>query len=435
MAVKSKPTKVNDVSLVKVGQQISSGKRRTIQKIYGKADNLLGNVNSEIVIEELFRQSALIRNVVTAPADDALAKGRAWTAGADSDQDEIDEIVAHQTKLGMMEVVREAYIQGRKTGGGVILIGTDDADSSLPLDPESIDKDGITSLTLLDRFDFNKIDFDTAPLSPTHNQPTAFHLHVNITGGARDNKPIHPSRLVVFRCETRKMPRGNESQEYYWGDGAIRSALDSIQSLEKHYASVELLVDEVKTATIFVDGLLKNGITKAERQAIMEASQQVIENRGILGLNVLDGAMRYETNQYNFAGIDDVTKQFMQRVAADAKIPMVRLFSGYEVGLGSTGEGSRVQYHERLQTDQASYITPPLRLLDYAIVRSALGRNAKPYVPVWNPLAETTAEQKTINFIKGAEGILKLLTAGIIDDNQGKALGEQLLANSGIGEV
>ena len=269
-----------------------------------------------------------------------------------------------------------------------------------------------------------------------HGKPTMFHMNfVNTSNGTSVQPKIHPSRIVAFRSNVKPTPIGVVTQEEFWGSGAVRAVIIAIKALEAQYASSEALMNMVRTARLFIPQLQSTKLTPEERQALIDSGNQIIESSNNLGLTILDASMKYETSEYPFTGVDALTEQFQKRVAALAQIPRVRLFSDYEGGLGSTGAGSRIQYHERLRTDRESYIAPPLRLLDYIIVRSALGKDAKPYVPVWNPLQEATPIEKSQILANTLNALASIRdTAGVEDDKIANAI-NQVLANSGFGET
>ena len=82
----------------------------------------------------MYRTSAIARNVVDMPAEDATREWREWQA----DAEQITAIEAEEKRLGLQGKTMQNLKRARLFGGAAIYIGTRDLDASKPLDPARI---------------------------------------------------------------------------------------------------------------------------------------------------------------------------------------------------------------------------------------------------------------------------------------------------------
>ncbi len=406
--------------------------------IYNQIDNgnknPIGKGTGEKEFEELYRNNAYAKQIVSVPVEDALAKGWTWQ-GEDVKQEEIDKIRAYERlpAIDLNTKLEEALICARIFGGSAILIDTEDDDLSLPLDPETITEGGVKSLKVMSRFQFGKVDIEKELDSPEHGNAILFHLSI-ARGGKKGQSKIHPSRLVVFHGDKIPVPRGIRTDQEFWGDGILRSRMVGVIALEQAYTSQEALLMEAKSPTLAFPKLSVKMSTPEGRDQIFEEALAFNNVRGSTGLNIIDTEMKFDNNAYNFSGIKDIIDGFKSRVAGEADIPEARLFGERDTGLNSTGQGSLKNYYDRIKSDQENKIMPPMSILIIALVRSALGKTKKTIKPVWNPLMIPTAKERAEIFSIYATQLNQLNKDEIIDETETGEYIKRLLNNALIGD-
>ena len=138
-------------------------------------------------LSNMYRSAWLPKKIVDIPALDACRKWRNWQAKSA----DITKIEAEEKRLGLKAKVLEAWTRGRLYGGAGLYIGTNDADPSKPLNPQTVKAGGVRYLTVLSRRVLNPKELETDPLSEFYNLPRAYDV-----SGSGGNQQIHPSRIV-----------------------------------------------------------------------------------------------------------------------------------------------------------------------------------------------------------------------------------------------
>jgi len=141
----------------------------------------------------MYRTSAIARNVVDLPAEDATREWREWQA----DAVQITAIEAEEKRLGLQGKTMQNLKRARLFGGAAIYIGTRDLDASKPLDPARIGKGGLQYLAVLNRSEITAGEIQRDPRLPGFGKPIMYRMNP-ATGASVD---IHPSRLVIATGE------------------------------------------------------------------------------------------------------------------------------------------------------------------------------------------------------------------------------------------
>jgi hypothetical protein len=109
---------------------------------------------------------------------------------------------------------------------------------------------------------------------------------------------------------------------------------------------------------------------------------------------ILDADEKYERKTISFATLPDVMQQFIQQFCGAADIPMTRFLGTAPSGLGSNGDHSMANYHDRIASTQSLEITPALYRLDECLIRSALGSRPPEIFYTWAPLEQMSEKEQ-----------------------------------------
>ena len=88
----------------------------------------------------------------------------------------------------------------------------------------------------------------------------------------------------------------------------------------------------------------------------------------------MDAEDVFETNQYNFSGLDDILMQFGQQISGATQIPLVRLFGQSPAGMNATGESDLSNYYDNINQQQEGRMRTPLQTLIEVVSLSKMGK-------------------------------------------------------------
>lgn len=334
----------------------------------------------------MYRTSAVARNVVDLPAEDATREWREWQG----DAEQITAIEAEEARLGLQGKVMQALKRARLFGGAAIYIGTKDFNPSVPLNPERIAKGGLQYLAVLNRSEIAAGEIQRDPRLPNYGKPIRYTM--NPANGA--SVVIDPSRLVVLTGE--EVPDDRYSIHPGWGDSTLNATIDAVRNLDATIANIASLIFEAKVDVIGINGFndgLRSGGTAYETMVLARASLTA-RGKGINGALLMDKEDTYDQKTASFATLPDILDRFMQVVAASASIPVTRLFGISAAGLNATGAGDEKVYFDRVKVMQSLDIDPAMAVLNECLIRSALGERPAELWYSWRPLFQPTAKER-----------------------------------------
>jgi hypothetical protein len=334
----------------------------------------------------MYRTSAVARNVVDLPAEDATREWREWQA----DAEQITAIEAEEKRLGLQCKTMQNLKRARLFGGAAIYIGTRDLDASKPLEPAKIGKGGLQYLAVLNRSEVTAGQIQRDPRLPGFGMPVSYRLNP-ATGASVE---IHPSRLVIATGE--EVQDDRYSAHPGWGDSTLNATISAVRNLDATIANVASLVFEAKVDVIGINGFndgLRSGGTAYETMVLARTSLTA-RGKGINGALLMDAEDTYDQKTASFATLPDIIDRFMQMVAASAGIPMTRLFGIAAAGMNATGQGDEKIYFDRVRVIQTLELDPAMEILNECLIRSALGDRPPELHWTWRPLFQVSAKER-----------------------------------------
>jgi hypothetical protein len=334
----------------------------------------------------MYRTSAIARNVVDLPAEDATREWREWQA----DAEQITAIEAEEKRLGLQGKTMQNIKRARLFGGAAIYIGTRDLDASKPLDPARIGKGGLQYLAVLNRSEITAGAIQRDPRLPGFGKPVTYRMNP-ATGASVE---IHPSRLVIAVGE--EVPDDRYSAHPGWGDSTLNATISAVRNLDATIANVASLVFEAKIDVIGINGFnegLRSGGSEYEAVVIARTGLTA-RGKGINGALLMDSDDTYDQKTASFATLPDIIDRFMQMVAAAAGVPMTRLFGIAAAGMNATGAGDEKVYFDRVRVMQTLDLDPAMEILNECLIRSALGNRPPELHWTWRPLFQPTAKER-----------------------------------------
>ena len=136
---------------------------------------------------------------------------------------------------------------------------------------------------------------------------------------------------------------------------------------------------------------------------------RVAQAKGLHGMLLMDSNETIDRNSASFANLDHILNLYAVMCAAAADIPATRFLGQSPGGLQSTGESDLINYYDKINSLQTTWISPALKNLDQVLIRSALGRPSEDIKFEWVPLKQPT-EKEEAETIKARAESLKLLS-------------------------
>lgn len=339
----------------------------------------------EVQIANIYRSNWMGRKAVDIPALDAVRKGRDWQA----QQDQIELIEAEQNRLGFWKKLLEVLIKARLWGGAALYIGTGDNDLASPLAPERIKKGGVRYLTVLGRRDLAAGEIDQDVMSEFYGKPAYYEVT-----GANSLVRIHPSRFSIFVGAAQADAFLNGGINQGWGDSVLEAMYAAMKNADATAANIASLVFEANVDVFRIPDFMASLADPTYSQRLLDRFMLAATAKGINRALILDKDEEYDRKTISFATLPDVMQQFIQQFCGAADIPMTRFLGTAPSGLGSNGDHSMANYHDRIASTQSLEITPALYRLDECLIRSALGSRPPEIFYTWAPLEQMSEKEQ-----------------------------------------
>ena len=359
-------------------------------------------------LDSMYEGDFLSGLLVDAPADDMTRAWRSWDGG----KNQVAALDRAEKALRVKPRVNLALKQSRLYGGSVILLGTGDADPSLPLDVESLPRGGLQYLHVLSRHEISTTGLIRDPLDPDFGQPAMYQLGTGQGASTTGSVDIHPSRVIRFlgqaKLETTRAADG-------WGGlSVLQRAYDALRNAASAQAALASLLQEAKVDVIKIPELTERVTDDGYRASMLARFGLAAQTKAINGMLILDAAEEYEQKSINLASLPDVLAKFLELVAAAANMPITRLLGKSSTGLSATGEHDLVNYYDMIAGRQEVELRPGLERLDIALKRHALGSTPDKLDYSWNSLWQMSAPEKADLALKKAQATMVLVKTGTI---------------------
>jgi phage-related protein (TIGR01555 family) len=356
-----------------------------------------------------YMASGLLRKVIAIPAEDRVREWRDWQAEADA----IAAIEAEERRLGLQAKVRFAEVL-RGVGGGALILVTA-GDHSKPLDPDAVAEKGLVAISVVSRWQIQGQDWVRDLADPAYGTPRMW----SIAASPRDQRMIHPSRVICFRGDPLPdggaMPLSEEDQ--FWGDSRLMRVFREVQKADNAHRWFSELVKKAKLLRIGIPDLDSMDEDRVNRRVAL-----IAEGEGILNATVYrssstrdDAGEKIDDYQVSWAGIPAVMDAFDQRVAAVADIPFTRLMGRSPAGMNATGEHDQDNWNKMVVAGQNLETRPCLEALDPILIRSA-GVDPTDVTWAFAPLDVPSEKELAETFKTAMEAISKVQDTGAVPE-------------------
>ncbi|WP_151981652.1 DUF1073 domain-containing protein [Acinetobacter guerrae] len=325
---------------------------------------------NRVKLESMYRSSWVVGQVVDVVADDMTREGINMR-GLDSPED-AEEINQELDQLQVWDKLNETIKWSRLYGGAIAVMLIDGQNTSTPLNTKTIGKDQFKGLLVLDRWMVTPTLHDlVTDFGPYYGMPKYYDVITDSVGLC--NQRVHYSRVI--RMDGVKLPYWQSISENLWGQSVIERLEDRLTIFDSATLGAGQLVYKAHLRTYKVKGL--RDIIAAGGRAFDGLVKQIEHIRlwqSNEGLTLMDAEDVFETNQYNFSGLDDILMQFGQQISGATQIPLVRLFGQSPAGMNATGESDLSNYYDNINQQQEGRMRTPLQTLIEVVSLSKMGK-------------------------------------------------------------
>jgi len=355
-----------------------------------------------------YRGDWIARKCVDIPAFDATREWRAWQA----DKSDITGIEALEKLLGVQRKVMNVIKRGRLYGGGALVLGVDQGDSSEPLIVERVGKGALKFVQAVSRFELTAGPIDWNMESPWYGEPEYYTRSSSIAGGAASSVKFHPSRVVRFvgkELLDYSMMNGN-----VWGDSVLQAVSDAIMQAGTVASGIGQLIQECKIDVIRIPELTENLINAEYERRLTARFAGANSIKSMFSMLLLDKEEEWQRQTQTFTAMPDILKMYLLIACGAVDIPATRFLGQSATGLNATGDNDTRNYYDMVATEQKVDIAPRLDRLDQIMVRSALGSYPDGLFYNWNSLWQLSDAEKADIANKKATVMTADVNAGLL---------------------
>lgn len=388
---------------------VLTGLRTKADGATGRSFTHLSLTSTEI--EDAYLGSGIMRKVIDAPAQDSVREWRNWLA----DKDQIKALEEEEKRLDIRSKFEQVEIL-RGLGGGAIIIGAP-GDTRLPLNEGSLGKGGIAYLHVVSRWQLQLGQIVEDPDNPLFGGPESFKLST-----ATGQHSFHPSRVIVFKGQTRPIITTIGQDELFWGQSKIETMQEAVLNSDNAQAAFSSLIDKARNTEVGIPFLSETLAKEGGEQTIMDRLSAMMLGQSQFNLTMFDaGASKDEPGeeinhkQVNWTGIPAIMLAFAEYVAAVADMPMTRLFGRAPEGMNSSGDSQQKDWNKKIKAHQELRIQPCLDQLDQALIPSA-GIKTADVDWEWAPLDTPSEKEESERFKATMEAVEKAQNTGSIPE-------------------
>lgn len=320
-----------------------------------------------------YRGSDLAARVIDLPAEDMTREG--GDVRIESDEELAEEMGEELERLGADAAFLQALKWKRAYGGSVIFMGINDGqnDLSQPVNEQNIKS--IDALNVFDAFEARPVatDWQDNPVLADFGTPTHYQLNPHVfAAGLVPLQRVHKSRFLVFQgplSNRRQLRNSAAGLTQGWGDSVLVRLAKHIRDYDQAWGGVSHLLTDVAQAVFKMDQLA-NALLADKDKAIMKRLQMINLARSTVNAALIDkDKEEFERKGTPLAGVAEILRESMDRVAAAAGIPTVVLFGISPGGMNATGENDVQVWYDAVAAKQRKELKPQVKqLLRYAFL-------------------------------------------------------------------
>jgi phage-related protein (TIGR01555 family) len=298
--------------------------------------------NMRQLLSQLFVEIGLVQTIVCVPVDDGL-RGGVLIKSKQLDEDQIKELQISMARDGDLEVAGWAAKWDRLYGGAGILVLVDDQDPEEPLDIKAIGKDTKLSFRDVDMWELffdmqNTEGYDSSVQSEEYT-------HYNYY-----SENLHRSR--VMKLKGFKAPSFVRPRLRGWGVSVVEAL---VRSMNQYLKATDLgfeVLDEFKLDVYKIKNLISTLLSPTGTNDIKKRIQMANWQKNYQNAIVMDSEDDFDHKQLSFAGLAEAMEGIRMQVAADMRMPILKLFGqSVTAGLGTSAPEEMENYNAMIESE------------------------------------------------------------------------------------
>lgn len=344
--------------------------------------------NFRQLLSELFVEIGLVQAICIIPVQDAL-RGGVMFKTKQLDEDQQKQLVLTMKREADLDVAMWGAVWNRLFGGAGLLILVDDQDPELPLNLKAITKDTTVNFRAVDMWELFWDKQNSEGYDPTTQQED-FEFYDYYS------ENVHKSR--VMRMKGIEAPSFTRPRLRGWGVSVVEALIRSMnQYLKATNLSFEVL-DEFKLDVYKIKNMVNTLLSPNGTQKIKERVTMANWQKNYQNALVMDSEDDFDHKQLSFAGLGEAMAGIRMQVAADMRMPQIKLFGqSFSGGLGNSAQDEMENYNSMVEGEVRGKLE--FHILQMAQIRC---QQLFGFIPddlelEWKPLRELTAtDQETV---------------------------------------
>ena len=297
--------------------------------------------NFRQLISELYVEIGLIKTIVDVPVDDAF-KGGIKLLTKQLSEDQVHELQISLDRDDDISAIKWAAKWDRLFGGAGCLILVDDQDPLEPLDVPAINRKTKLEFRACDMWELFWDKQNDEGYDP-QIQAQNFQYYEYYS------ELIHKSRVMRFKGNiapsfTRPFFRG-------WGVSVVEQLIRSINQFFKAVDVGFSIVDELKVDVYKMKNLANTLLSPEGASQVQNRIQLANWEKNYTNALVMDKEDEFDYKQLSFSGLGEYLEQARMQIAADLRMPIIKVF-GTAVSHGfQTSEEEMDNYNSMVETE------------------------------------------------------------------------------------
>lgn len=314
------------------------------------------------VLENLYHDEDMAGRICDLLPEDALRKGYYLSAEGQDNSDLSGHISEYEKRLGFRAALKDVAVWSRVFGGAVIYLGIDDGQR----EDQPVNMDAIRTVkfaTVMDKRDVMPDQwYGDATHDAKYGQPKTYRIMgapvIPTSGNVAINLALHESRVIRLDGTHTSLRRRMRNDG--WCDSVLQRVYDVLMQFGTGWQGAAHLLQDAAQGVFKIDGLI-DMIASGEKDTLQRRMELVDMSRSVARAIMLDAEREeFERQAYNFAGVPDVLRAFMLRLAAAADMPVTVLMGQSPAGLNATGENDTRLWYDSVQAYQQETLLPAI---------------------------------------------------------------------------
>ena len=367
------------------------------------------------LLNSLYRNDWIAKKIIDSVAEDMTKN---WvTVNSGIDPTRLADLDTAVRKTRVKPALLDGLRWGRLFGGaaGVMVIDGQEDMLEEKLDLRMVMPGSFKGIIIADRWNgvYPDLELVEDMADPDFGLPKWYNFTMSAQGDATAIK-VHHSR--VLRFVGRDLPYIERMTEQYWGASELEHVFTELNKRNTTSENVANLVFQANMRTYKMADLgqllaTTNAQTQKRLYEVLQMQNFLMSN---MGMNVMDREDDFQTNSYTFTGLSDIYDAFMNDIAGAAEIPATRLFGRSPAGMNATGESDLMNYYDKVAQLQEAKLRPIFDKLMPVLFMSGLGGVPDDWDIEFNPVAETSEQEKAGLVQQSANAIVSVFQSGLI---------------------